>query len=372
MDITFVSFDEVPSFKGATTHILSGLRIPSQKHRVRLISLGSLALRPSTGILHYPINITERNTLKRGFLFRERVQSVLRQHKADLVHFRTPWEGLPIVRRGISCIFEVNGLPSVELPYHFSALSTTALDTFRSWEEECLAGASHIICPSAQIEQFIREHYRVCRGKLISVFRNAYDPLPLPFAARTTCSKRAVYIGTLSSWQGIVWALGAFRELQGSWTLDVFSPYSKLLWKRFQHRVRRLGLGESVHLYEPIHRAALLEKLPCYDAGLAPLVRTERNNLQGCYPLKLLEYLAHGLPVIASDLPVNRQVIIHEVNGLIHEANSILSLVACLERIKNEPDLLASLRAGSIPSLKTQWTWQEYGQRLCELYERFA
>ncbi|MGL4550886.1 MAG: glycosyltransferase, partial [Gemmataceae bacterium] len=45
------------------------------------------------------------------------------------------------------------------------------------------------------------------------------------------------------------------------------------------------------------------------DACAVPLAAVDRNTVQGCCPLKLLEALAAGCPVIASDLPAVREVV---------------------------------------------------------------
>ena len=45
------------------------------------------------------------------------------------------------------------------------------------------------------------------------------------------------------------------------------------------------------------------------DIGLAPLTPCARNLIQGCMPIKLLEYMAAGLSIVTSDLPVTRHVV---------------------------------------------------------------
>ena len=43
----------------------------------------------------------------------------------QIAHFRDPWGGIPIVQRenrAYQAVYEVNGLPSIELPFHYPAL----------------------------------------------------------------------------------------------------------------------------------------------------------------------------------------------------------------------------------------------------------
>ena len=62
--------------------------------------------------------------------------------------------------------------------------------------------------------------------------------------------------------------------------------------------------------------------------GLAPLLKTERNTAQGCFPVKLLDYLAHGLWIAGSDLFVVRQVVRPGENGFLFPPGNRLGLAS--------------------------------------------
>ena len=49
--------------------------------------------------------------------------------------------------------------------------------------------------------------------------------------------------------------------------------------------------------------------------SLAPLRDCSRNAVQGCAPLKILESMASGTPVVASDLPAVRELIADGEHG---------------------------------------------------------
>src|SRR5438045_4046163 len=100
MHVLYVSFDEVPSFKGASTHILSGLRDVIQHYRTTLISLGASKLPSSARFTHAPVLIPERNYLRRALEFRSHISNVLSRKRFDVIHFRGPFEGLSIVMSG--------------------------------------------------------------------------------------------------------------------------------------------------------------------------------------------------------------------------------------------------------------------------------
>ena len=144
LSVLYSAFDVVPSPKGASTHItyfVCGL--VEAGYRVQLITAGDPSLPErdtycGADVLRVPPG-DDPNFLKRAVEFGQAVM----QHidgvgtpSYDVCHFRSIWCGLPIVqakaRRGYKTLFEVNGLPSIELKYHYPALrGSPLLDKFK-------------------------------------------------------------------------------------------------------------------------------------------------------------------------------------------------------------------------------------------------
>jgi glycosyltransferase involved in cell wall biosynthesis len=372
--VLFASFDEVPSLKGASSHILATCRGVLGEHELHLVTLGDLALPAAPRFDHLPQPLPEPNYLRRGLAFRERVARALDRLRPELVHFRGPWEGLAAVRRGLPCVYEVNGVPSVELPHLYPGATPHGLATLRGWEAECLAGARAVICPSERTRAFLVQTYGASLSAKISVIPNGYDPVPPagrpPPAAGAPL--RLVYLGTLHPWQGVTWSLRGLAALRGRCMLDLYAPSQRAFGERVERCIRKYGLADFVRLRPPQHRGRLLEILPTYHAGLAPLLRDVRNTVQGCLPLKLLDYLAHGLPVIASDLFVVRQIVRHEENGLLHRPGDREAFAGSIARLAGDAALRARLARQARRSLAALPTWDDYGITLRALYRRIT
>ena len=71
----------------------------------------------------------------------------------------------------------------------------------------------------------------------------------------------------------------------------------------------RQGISDRVRLLDPLPPDALGAWLRTCRVGLAPLTPSERNLVQGCMPVKLLDYMRAGLPVLAPDIAVCRHVL---------------------------------------------------------------
>lgn len=394
LHIVYASFDEVPSFKAASTHILANCRKALNGHRLELLTLGETALPAHRGFVHRPAAIREKNYLRRGLAFREFVGNRLRRERPDVFHYRTPWEGLAAGELGIPNVYEVNGLPSIELPYLYRQAGERVLDTLRVWEQACLERADAIVCPSERIRECLLRRYRIPDPDRIWVIPNGYDPVideadlkpALPGGEGIEANSagmsvgpvfpdaplRAVYLGTLHPWQGILWALRAFVHLEGRCTLDIYGVGARQWLAYARKRIVRYGLADRVQLHPPVDRGGLPEVLAGYDLGIAPLLKTGRNAEQGCCPVKIMDYLAHGLPVVASDLAVVRALVAHGENGLLHRPNCLQGFIEALSTLHEGRAELPEWRGRALDSLARFPTWDQVSERMLEIYGQIA
>ncbi|GGV68148.1 hypothetical protein GCM10010277_77260 [Streptomyces longisporoflavus] len=81
-------------------------------------------------------------------------------------------------------------------------------------------------------------------------------------------------------------------------------------------------------------------------------------------PMKLFEYMSHGLPVVASDLPVLREVMADGVNCLLVPPGDIDAWERAIRRLAADPDLRATLGAEARRQLLTTYTWRHRADRV--------
>jgi sugar transferase (PEP-CTERM/EpsH1 system associated) len=94
--------------------------------------------------------------------------------------------------------------------------------------------------------------------------------------------------------------------------------------------VRALGLAQRVRLLGARHDVA--EILPGFDVFVLPSLGEGMSNT-------ILEAMATGLPVVATRVGGNPELVVHEVTGLLVEPRSTDSLVAALSRYAEDPGL---------------------------------
>jgi glycosyltransferase involved in cell wall biosynthesis len=84
--------------------------------------------------------------------------------------------------------------------------------------------------------------------------------------------------------------------------------------RRVRQAIEERGMTRVIAVHDAVHQAELFQRLSEHDIGLAYVPRVPYDS---ALPLKTLEYLACGLPVVATDTIGNRMVVQPGVNGLL-------------------------------------------------------
>ena len=416
--IVYLSFDRFPSPKGAATHIeaftsalgqsfgnvdlltvlseseeyASGLK--SRRHSPLVTDSAEdpmkNAIRFSEGVLHHPMAAFGENLFERVINFRANTQHWWQQRlkqQADtqrIVHFRSIFEGYPIAREKArfcdKLVFEVNGLPSIELKYRYPDVADDSelLGKLHRQEQVCLEAADLILTVShVNAAHLVRRGVPEDRIRIIpngvdpDVF--TYTPLHLRTVRHgdTNHEMRMLYSGTMSAWQGVSIAIDALalfrRDLPA--TLTLVGPASPRQLRDLRQQARKLGVEDFVQFMAPVSRSRLSMLHSEADVIVAPLTGNDRNLVQGCCPLKVLEAMASGTPLIASDLPVVRELARDGVEALLVRPGSAKAIKDGMLRLHQEPDLANCLSRTAREHVTRSFTWARAQASLIDAYD---
>lgn len=303
--VALASYDLVPSSKGAAQHILANAQNLNDAYHVSLITLGH---QPLYGWRHLPIDISMPNWLQRGKEFYTRCRHIFEKNEFDIYHVRSPWEGLA-VPSGKPLIYEVNGLASIEMPYHYpNMIEHPQLRTkLRNMELALLQKATCIIVTNPVTESYLLD-IGVQATKIRTVPNAPSFPLIDAPQKNNNTPARICYIGTLTRWQGVYNAIRALERIE-TFDFRVRMLCTSKGRKAFEKWVKKRAVGEKIRIEEPLPKDQLGDFLRTQDVGLAPLTPCARNLIQGCMPIKILDYMAAGVSVVTSDIPVSRHVL---------------------------------------------------------------
>ena len=90
------------------------------------------------------------------------------------------------------------------------------------------------------------------------------------------------------------------------------------------------------------------------------------------YPTKLFEYLAAGLPVVASDVPLWRSVVDGVGCGLLVDPLDPAAIAAACTRLLTDDALAARMGAAGREAALARFSWRGEGERLVRFYDAVA
>lgn len=108
-----------------------------------------------------------------------------------------------------------------------------------------------------------------------------------------------------------------------------------------------------------------VEAIASCDIGVMPLLDSDWERGKCGY--KLIQYMACGLPVVASDVGVNPEIVEQGVNGFL--ANSDQEWVAALRTLLGDPSLRAKMGQAGRQRVERDYCVQQTGPRMVKLLQ---
>jgi glycosyltransferase involved in cell wall biosynthesis len=105
-------------------------------------------------------------------------------------------------------------------------------------------------------------------------------------------------------------------------------------------------------------------------AGIVVLQATKAYVVS--QPIKLFEYMAAGIPIIASDFPLWRQWLVGHECGLFVRPDDIDAIAAAIEWIMEHPDAAARMGQNGRSIVLETFNWEVEEKRLLAFYQRLA
>ena len=381
--VLYTAFDIVPSPKGASTHILHNIRgLVNSQYEVHLLTPNDGLLPPEDTIEGARVTRVSQdlsqNFLARAAHFGKAVLAHLTLHPDyEVVHYRNIWDGLAAAqnkkRLGYQTLFEVNGLPSIELKYHYPGIDPDLLTKIKEQEIATLHLSDAIICPSN-----VTRDYIVSLGldrKRVNVIPNGVSPADFPASPLPSRDGRApvlLYIGTLADWQGLEVVIKALPKVlaQQAVRLQIVGRGRSRQRKVLSKQIRKLGVEEHVTIQPAVPHHEVPALIAEADICLAPLGLNDRNVTQGACPIKVLEYMASSRPLIASNMPIVRELVREDVDALLFSPNDPDDLARQVLTLLNDTALSRRLADSATERARVKFTWHEAQKKLAKVYGR--
>lgn len=197
-----------------------------------------------------------------------------------------------------------------------------------------------------------KEQVRICANGIASLDASGVSVI------RTT---HILFLSNLLISKGVFILLEACKALKDkghTFVCDFVGSETKEITRtRFEEEVHRLGLQDCVTLHGPQYGEAKLGFFRRADLFVQP-------TLDDCFPLTILEAMACGLPVVATDEGAIPDMVIDGETGFICNRENVSSLVNAIEKMLNDNVLRKQMGDKARLVYKERFTLEAFENRL--------
>ena len=266
-------------------------------------------------------------------------------------------------RYKLPCFFETHDLYS-DLPLRHDLKKTFGLLKKNRYEKMFFPRINGIICLT-EIQAGILK-------KLYPTIPRTVAPTGLLRVERmeTKREKQLCYIGSLDTHKGLGTVLSALaKTADKEIKLLVIGGKNDHEKQEFKRLIRLLKLENRVKVISWIHHSDIGYYINTCIAGLVPLTDTPFNR-HFTSPLKILDYLAHSLPVIGSDLPTVREYIEEGKHGILFQPGNAESLAEALDLFIARNDF--ETMSPKVEAHAGKFLWTERGAKIVEFINKIS
>ena len=296
------------------------------------------------------------------------------QEKADIYHFHDPdlipvalWLSRKHHKPVVYDVHEYYGdslLTRYWLPKPLRKLVARTVDLVEKWASRSFAG---IITVNGHMAELFRQENP--EGEILHNY-----PLQRQFEfPRPENVKPPVilYLGGINRERGLEVILRAMIQVRRKYpeaVCELVGPVETSdLGPEFSDLTPWLEQG-NIHLRGKVPYEQVPNILALSSIALVPLLPT--LNYQKAIPVKLLEYMAAGLPVIGSRFGYIEEIISKNLCGLLTEPGDPDSLARAICTLLESPKNALSYGQNGWDAFQREYTWEQEQSKLLRLYER--
>ncbi|HEY3682536.1 MAG TPA: glycosyltransferase [Streptosporangiaceae bacterium] len=210
-------------------------------------------------------------------------------------------------------------------------------------------------------EEGYRDRFRLPHPVVANTVYVPDEPPPRPGP------DRLVYLGHISRARGIEEIVAAARMLRPRGVTVELIGAADAEVRPLLRDAQREGV---LRWYGYVPNDAALRITEGALAGLAPL--RDEPNYRHSLPTKIVEYMAHGVPVIATPLPTSEDIVTAADCGLIVPFNDPAALADAALRLRDDPELRIAMGKRGHLSAHTTYNWPTHAQTFVHTLEAWS
>ena len=134
-----------------------------------------------------------------------------------------------------------------------------------------------------------------------------------------------------------------------------------------EDEIRQRGLEDRVHLVRPVPSEEVVPYAASATVGVS-IVQPASLSYRLALPNKLFQYMAAGIPVVASDFPDVKGVVEGSGAGVVVDPTDPRAVAAAIRRLIDDPSLARSMGAAGRRAVRERFNWDRSAQELLRGY----
>lgn len=179
-----------------------------------------------------------------------------------------------------------------------------------------------------------------------------------------------VYQGTMSRERGVFQMLDAValvKQKEPRIFLKLIGLTDGDLKRQIKARIQELGLAEDVEITGWLRHEQIAIEMRASLIGLIPLQPNPKYDR--ALPIKLLEYMASGLPVVAARLPLMERYIRESDSGVVCDPTQPEDLARAIVSLLDEPERARRMGENGLHAVRKWWNWSRMEAVLFDVYD---
>lgn len=181
-------------------------------------------------------------------------------------------------------------------------------------------------------------------------------------AQRQPCLRTICYVGVITKERGLAELIKALELLQDV-KLILCGPFAN---RAYEAELRLLNGWKYVDYRGVVARKEVVSVLNTSSVGIVTLLPTP--NQINSLPIKMFEYMAAGLPVVASHFPLWKKIVEESNCGLCVDPSSPQEIANAIKTLLSNELMCRQMGAAGRQAVAERFNWSNEAEKLLELY----
>jgi glycosyltransferase involved in cell wall biosynthesis len=332
-------------------------------HEVYLLVNDNTKDEINRGVVIKSIHVKERGRLSRIFskkIKRELLKQAV-QIDADIFQFHDPellGLGKKLRRRGYNVIYDVHeDVPRQILFKEYLPKLVRGLvsKSFEVYENQSARKYNSIVVPTP----YLKNRFSKLNNSVWEVcnFPRMDD---IKFAPEKYDNQNpSCYVGGLTEMRGI-FEISEATQVAGQTLILCGEFFSKSMRKEI------LDKFDNIDYRGQVDRKEISKILANSSIGFVTLLGAPNDYY--AYPIKMFEYMAAGIPVIASNFPLYKKIVEGNSCGICVNPTNVAEIVDAIKRIQSDAEYAKSLGSQGRKAIEEKYSWEQQIPSLMECY----